>query len=84
MVIPGSQDEVAVLSDNPQDIRKFARVEAITVIYRYIRLDPDFGNPTAALDMNMRALRWRALIGEEVIPETALAKDHRHRFGSEV
>ncbi len=31
MVMPGSQNEVAIVGDGPQDIRKFAWIEAITV-----------------------------------------------------
>jgi hypothetical protein len=55
MVMPGSQNEIAVFRNNPQDIRKFARIEAITVGDRYFWLKPDFCIATAALDVNM----WR-------------------------
>jgi hypothetical protein len=53
MVMPCSQNEIAVLRNNPQDIRKFARIKAITICHRYLWLKPDFCIPTTAFDMNM-------------------------------
>jgi hypothetical protein len=55
MVMPYSQNEIAVLRDNPQDIRKFAWIEAITVNHRYLWFNSDFCITTAAFDMNI----WR-------------------------
>jgi hypothetical protein len=48
-----------------QDIRKFARIEAITIGYRYLRLQPDFSVAAAALDMNMWRLRRLAFVGKK-------------------
>jgi hypothetical protein len=53
--MPCSQNEIAVLRDNSQDIRKFAGIKPVTVSYRYFRLKPDFCIAAATLDVNM----WR-------------------------
>jgi hypothetical protein len=53
MVIPGSHDEVAVFRHHLQDIRKFARIEAVTVGYRAVRFEPNLGIAAPALDVNV-------------------------------
>jgi len=60
--MPGSQNEVAIVSDGPQDIRKFAWIEAITVGERYLRLNPDLSVAAGALDVNMDWLGRLALV----------------------
>jgi hypothetical protein len=67
MLMPCSQNEIAVFRYNPQDIRKFARIEAITVGYPNLRLKPDFRIPTASLDVNMWRLGRLAFVREEVV-----------------
>jgi hypothetical protein len=57
MVIPRLQDQVSSLRDNMQDTRKFARIEAITLRNADLRLQPDFGIPTAPFDVNVRRLQ---------------------------
>jgi len=51
--MPCPHDEVPIFRDRTQDIRKVARIEAITVGDRYLRLKPDLCIPTAAFDVNM-------------------------------
>ena len=43
MVIPGFQNEVTVIRDRLQDIRKCARIEAVTVGYRDLGFEPNLG-----------------------------------------
>jgi hypothetical protein len=62
MVIPSSQNKVPVISDRPHDIRKLARIEAVTIGYRYLRLKPNLGIAATALDMNMSRFGRLALI----------------------
>jgi len=78
MVMPCSQNEIAVLYNYLQNIRKFTRIKAVTVGYRYIWLEPDLGVPTAALDMNMRRLGRLALVREEVVAQAALTEHDGH------
>jgi hypothetical protein len=57
MVIPGSHHQVAVFSDGLQDIRKFARINAVAVGNRDVGSEPNLGIATAALDVNVDRLR---------------------------
>jgi len=57
MVMPCSQNEIAVLYNYLQNIRKFTRIKAVTVGYRYIWLEARSWRPDAALDMKHAAAR---------------------------
>ena len=76
--MPGSQEEIAVFRDHPQYIRKFPRIEAVTVVQQYFRFKPYFRVATAALDMNVRPLGRLPLVREEVVALAAVAEHDRH------
>ena len=79
MVMPGSQEKIAIVFHDAQDIRKFPRIEAITVGNRYGGFKPDFGVPAATLNVNMRRLGRLPFVGEEVVAQAALAYCNRLR-----
>lgn len=76
--MPCLQDQISSLRDDAYNTRKFGGIEAIAVRDRDFGLEPDFGVPPAALDMNMRRFAWSAFVGEEVIAKPAFAKDDGH------
>ena len=58
MVMPCSQNEIAVLYNYLQNIRKFTRIEAITVGYQNLRFKPAAErNPPSTSESG--GLRWR-------------------------
>jgi hypothetical protein len=78
MVMPSLQNEVAVVGDGRQDIRKLTWIEAITFRDRYIWLQPNLCVAAATLDVNVDRLGRQALVGEKVETQAALAEHDWH------
>jgi len=78
MLMPCSQDNVPILYDDTQNIRKLSRIEAIAIGNGHLRFQPNLGIAAPALHVHVWRLARRAFIREKEVSQTTVAEDNRH------